>query len=102
MKNKKLLMISIIILTIVIIIIFLYTKSPKHILSNDLKLFKKLNSQNIDFNICNKINNIQIKQKCVDNYYSVMAFDKLDVSICEKIVSSDLKEACKREVLKFK
>jgi flagellar biosynthesis/type III secretory pathway M-ring protein FliF/YscJ len=101
MKNKILLIISIIILTTVIVIIFLYMKSPKYILNNDIKNFNTLNSQNIDINICNQINNTQIKEKCIDNYYSILAFNKLDISICEKIISNELKEACKKEILKF-
>ena len=101
MKNKLFIISWIIIIISIIIFIFLYSKSDSYIVNNDIKKFNSLNSKDLDINICKEIKNIELKEKCIDNYYSIKAFLELDSNICEKILSEELKNACKKEILKF-
>lgn len=101
MEKKNIKYIIIAIFSIVTILVFLYYFIPFQKINSDIKIFNQINQWNLNLNQCNKISNQEIKAKCVDNYYSLLAFEKNDEKICENIISNELKNLCKQEILKF-
>lgn len=112
-KNKHIILSKnryIILSTVVITFIFLFviiynffykTSDITKILKKDIEYFNKLTQENNDIKICSYINNQEIKNKCLDNNYSINAFENLDLALCENIKNIDLQKACKKNIKKF-
>jgi hypothetical protein len=45
--------------------------------------------------------NVDFKDKCFENYYSYLAFQKLDVRLCKNIKDSSLKSLCEKNIIRF-
>lgn len=84
------------------ITIYYFSNSKNSNTNNDLKYFNQLTQENLDKEICNKIDNQNIKEKCMDNFYSITAFNKEDEKNCNKIITKELKSACINNIKKFK
>lgn len=102
MKNNYKIIIGIVAIVFLMTIAIFSFNFESSEYNEDLKIFNELNQENLDLNICENIENLQIKEKCIDNYYSIKAFDELDKSLCKKIKSAELKIACEETILKFK
>ena len=78
---------------------FLFWSTLKSGTHKDIELFNSMNADNYDLNICNKIETLDIQEKCRDNYHSLKAFHENNINECENIKMSQLKQAC---ITKFK
>ncbi|EKE28513.1 MAG: hypothetical protein ACD_3C00051G0016 [uncultured bacterium (gcode 4)] len=72
------------------------------LISKEINDFKSMSIDNPDTKICDNLTDASMKNKCYDNYHSIIAFKKLDYKLCNGILDKDLTYSCIRSILFFK